>query len=157
MNQAIPKFFVFVIVSTLLMQVGCVKRRMTVRTVPAGATVYIDQQEVGTSPVSVPFTYYGTREFTIEKDGFQTIKQLQRVRPPWYQIPPLDFVSENLWPRKIRDERIIDFQLQPQLPTDERQLQINAEQLRNNVRQGVSAPGINGGQYPYLPNPGLGY
>ena len=44
---------------------GCVRRRLTVRTNPTGAMVYIDHQPIGRSPVSHSITYYGTRHFEI--------------------------------------------------------------------------------------------
>lgn len=127
----------------LLTDTGCVKRKLTIRSQPEGALVYVDQQEVGQTPLSVPFTYYGTREIILEKDGYQTLKEKHRIRLPWYQIPPLDFITENLISKEIHDERVLDFQLQPQVPTDETQLQQRAEQLRQNVNQGLVAPLIN--------------
>jgi hypothetical protein len=32
---------------------------------------------------------------------------------PWYQVFPLDFVTENLWPWEIRDERVVDLAMTP--------------------------------------------
>lgn len=99
---------------------GCVQRRLTVRSNPPGARVYIDNREIGRTPVSTDYVYYGTRQFRLEADGYETLTTYQYVPPPWYQIPPLDFVSENLYPGEIRDERTVFFQLQPQavVPTD---------------------------------------
>lgn len=101
----------FVIVA---LNVGCVRRRMMVRTDPPGATVSVDNQLIGTTPAATGFVYYGTREFRIEKDGYRTETIRRRINPPWYQWPGLDFVSETLWPGEIRDERIIDVTLVPQ-------------------------------------------
>jgi hypothetical protein len=119
---------------------GCVHRRLTIRSNPPGAQVYIDDQEVGTTPISVSYTYYGTRKIQLVKDGFETTTTLHTLRAPWYQVPPLDFASENLWPREIRDERVLDFQLAPQqvVPTDE--IVRRAEQLRRNTRLGILPP-----------------
>lgn len=125
---------------SLLTTTGCVRRKLTIRSQPEGALVYVDQQEVGHTPVTVPFTYYGTREFILEKDGYRTVKEKQRIRAPWYQIPPIDFIAENLVPREIKDERELYFAMEPQTPTDENLLQQRAEQLRQNVQQGFVAP-----------------
>ena len=54
---------------------GCVQRRMTIRSSPPGAMVYVDNQEIGTTPVSTGFTYYGTREFRLVKDGYETLTE----------------------------------------------------------------------------------
>jgi hypothetical protein len=138
------KLWLLLLLGVLLCaQIGCVRRKMTIRSQPEGALVYIDQQEVGHTPVTVPFTYYGTREFILEKDGYKTAKEKHRIRPPWYELPVLEFFSENVVPREIHDEREISFQLQPQTPTDETMLQQRAEQLRQNVNQGVVSPLIN--------------
>jgi hypothetical protein len=129
--------FAVIIVSGSLLFPGCVRRRMTVRTNPAGAMVYVDHQMVGTTPVSTSFTYYGTRQFEIIKDGYRTEKFLRRFNPPWYQWPVMDFVSETLWPFEKRDERIIDVQLSPDInvPTDA--LIRSGEELRAQASKGL--------------------
>ncbi len=129
--------FAVIIVSGSLLFPGCVRRRMTVRTNPAGAMVYVDHQMVGTTPVSTSFTYYGTRQFEIIKDGYRTEKFMRRFNPPWYQWPVLDFVSETLWPYETRDERIIDVQMLPDInvPTDA--LVRSGEELRAQASKGL--------------------
>ena len=125
----------------LLCLSGCVQRRLIVKTQPEGAFVSIDKQPVGYSPVSVPFTYHGTREFQVEKDGYKTITVQERIRPKWYSTFPISFITENFWPREIRDQRIFDFQLQPKTMTDENGLVDRANDLRMNVQRGtVAAP-----------------
>jgi PEGA domain len=116
---------------------GCVHRRILVRSDPEGALVTIDQQPIGHTPVAVPFTYYGTREIRVEKDGFATQKCLHTFPAPWYQIPPLDFITDNFWPREINDDRVVDVQLIPATLADENQLLDRAGQLRGNVHRGT--------------------
>lgn len=138
--RKLSKIAVTGIVLLSFLDTGCVRRRMMVRSYPEGALAYVDQQEIGRTPVAVPFTYYGTREIRLEKDGFETIKAKHKVSAPWYQIPPLDFVAENLWPREIRDERVVEFQLAPQRQIPESELMQRANQLRSNVQQGIATP-----------------
>jgi len=109
---------------------GCVHRRMTIRSNPPGAAVYVDDYEIGTAPVSTDFTYYGTRKIRLVKDGCETLTVMQPIPIPWYQIPPLDFVFENLVPGELRDEHTFTYQLAPQMvaPTD--QLLERANDLR---------------------------
>jgi len=107
---------------------------MTVRTSPPGATVSIDNQLIGTSPAATSFVYYGTREVRIEKDGFRTETILRKIKPPWYQLPVIDFFSETLWPGEIRDERIIDVQLLPEVVESQDDVLNRAEHLRNQAR-----------------------
>ena len=72
---------------------GCMRRRITVRSNPPGARVFIDDQDVGTTPVSTYVTYYGTRKIQLVKDRYRTITKNHTFNAPWYQIPPLDFFS----------------------------------------------------------------
>lgn len=143
---------------------GCLHRRMTIRTNPPGAQVYIDGYEIGTTPCSTSFLYYGTRNIRLERDGYETLHVKQYIPAPWYEIPPLDFFAENLTPGEIRDERTLNYTMQPQLivPTD--QLLSRAEDLRRNTQAGTNAqnlpvmpgalplPAANPGGFAPLPN-----
>ena len=127
--------------ATLASAAGCVRRRMTIRTNPPGAMVYIDEYEVGTTPVSTEFTYYGDRKIRLVKDGYETATFIQPVRAPWYQWPVIDFFAETFSPHEIRDQQVFDYQLRPQrvVPTDE--LLQRAEGLRRKVQPaGFNAP-----------------
>ncbi len=120
---------------------GCVRRRMTVRTSPPGATVSVDNQVIGTSPAATSFVYYGTREFRIEKDGFRTETIREKMKPPWYQYPVIDFFAETLWPGELRDERIIDVELVPKSLEPATDVVQRADSLRTQSRSGiVTAP-----------------
>jgi hypothetical protein len=118
---------------------GCVERQLTIRSNPPGALVYVDGYDIGVTPISTPFIYYGDRKIQLVKDGYETLTVLQPLRPPWYEVPPLDFVSENLTPGKLRDQRTLDFQMQPQAVVPTGQLLGRAEALRRGA--GVAPPG----------------
>lgn len=121
---------------------GCVQRRFTIRSNPPGALVYVDDYEIGTTPCSTDFTYYGTRKIRLVKYGYETLTVLQPVPAPWYQFPGLDFVSENIVPGEIRDERVLDYQMQPQIIVPTGQLMGRAEELRRNVGSTAPATGL---------------
>jgi hypothetical protein len=124
----------------LLLQPGCVRRRLMVRSNPPGALVYVDNQLVGTTPCATDFTYYGTREVRLVKSGYETVTRNQPIPAPWYEIPPLDFISENLVPRKIQDFRTVSFEMTPQVIVPTEQLLNRAEQLRQSTQQGAVLP-----------------
>ncbi len=115
---------------------GCVRRRMTVRTSPPGATISIDNQLIGTSPAATSFVYYGTREIRIEKDGYRTETIRRKMKPPWYEWPVAEFVSETLWPGELRDERIIDVELVPAVTESPNAVLERAELLRSQALGG---------------------
>jgi hypothetical protein len=121
--------------------VADVRRRITVRSIPEGALVYIDDQQIGATPVSTSFIYYGTRKIQLVKDGFKTITVKQTFSPPWYEIPGIDFFSENVYQGELRDERVLDFQLEPETIPPTHELWQRAEALRAGARAGPIAPG----------------
>jgi hypothetical protein len=95
-------------------QTGCVKRRYTIRTDPPGALVYVNGEEVGTTPVSRSYTYYADREITLVADGYKTQTVIQPVKAPWWDNSLTDFVSENLLPVTLRDEREFTYRMEPE-------------------------------------------
>src|SRR6267378_1884662 len=98
----------FLALAILIGASGCVERRMVIVPDPSGAIVYDEKdQPIGAGPVDKPFTYYGKYRFRIAKDGYETLVLEQRVQAPWYELPGLDFISENLIPWTIRDVRWI--------------------------------------------------
>lgn len=93
---------------------GCVHRRLTIRSNPPGALVLLDGEEIGYTPVSKNFTHYGTREIKLIKPGFETLTTMQKVKAPFYQWVPLDFISDNFLLHKVKDRHDFTFQMQPQ-------------------------------------------
>jgi hypothetical protein len=129
---------------------GCVQRRMMIRTnvdQPTGALVFIDDYEIGTTPISVDFTYYGTRKIRLVKDGYETLTLMQPIPAPWYEIFPLDFFSENLLPGELRDHRTITYQLRPQMVVPPDELLGRAEALRGRA-QASAVPTLPTGRVP---------
>ena len=134
----------------VLMLPGCVRRRLNVRSNPPGALVYVDNQQIGTTPCSVDFIYYGTREIRLIKPGYETLTVNQPIPAPWYQIPPIDFVSENLVWTKIRDNRTVTYELAPQLVVPTEQLVDRANQLRQDAMQFPVQPAAAVGPGPVI-------
>ena len=59
---------------------GCANRHLTIRTDPPGARVFLDREDVGRTPVVVPFIYGGTREFLILHEEGETKYRPVRLR-----------------------------------------------------------------------------
>ena len=125
----------------MITSAGCVQRRLQIRSQPEGALVSVDRQPVGNTPLSVPFTYYGSREIQLEKDGYKTIRVEQNIKPPWFEKFPLSLISNNFAGREIRDDRLFDFQMEPKDPVNESILIDRANDLRNDIQRGtLTAP-----------------
>ena len=131
---------VCLVLSIVMLIPGCVRRRLMIRSTPPGAMVYVDNQPIGTTPCATDFVYYGTREIRVVKPGYETLTVNQPIPAPWYEIPPLDFVSENLLPHKIQDYRTVSYNLVPQVIVPTEQLLSRAEQLRQSTLQGAVLP-----------------
>ena len=67
MIKTIRSFHLLILIAAVFAFSGCVTRSITVKTNPSNALVYIDDKLVGESPVSMPFTFYGTRKIMIER------------------------------------------------------------------------------------------
>jgi len=120
---------------------GCVRRRMTIRSNPPGATVYLDGKEIGRTPFSTDFDFYGKRQFRVVKDGYETKTVILPVSAPWYQWIGIDFFSEILLPGKLTDRKFYEFELQPDVVVPRHELVGRAEELRRMAHaEGVITP-----------------
>jgi hypothetical protein len=110
---------------------GCVERTITFTSQPKGALVYLNDKEIGRTPVSVPFEWYGDYDIILRKDGCEPLKTHCKIKPPWYQYIPIDFFAGVLWPGTIRDDRILDYELMTMKPTNQTELSQRAIEMRH--------------------------
>jgi hypothetical protein len=101
---------------------------------PPGAMVLAEGREIGYTPTGVDFTYYGTRELTLIKDGYETTTRMVPVRAPWYQWFGIDFISENLIPFRITDRRSVSIDLPPKQLVPNQELLNRGTNLRNEAQ-----------------------
>lgn len=109
---------------------GCVERQMTLVTEPSGAVAYYNGESVGRTPTTFHFTYYQPADLRFERDGCRTLRVIQPVKAPAYQVFPLDFFAEVLWPFTIRDEHTFRYTLEPAEDTTVEALVERADALR---------------------------
>ena len=110
---------------------GCVERRYTLRTEPAGALAIVNGEEIGPTPVSRSFWYYGDREITFLLDGYETKTVIQPIIAPWWDNLFTEFFTENLVPFNLRDEREFKYTLTPASTPRANDLRDRAEELRS--------------------------
>jgi hypothetical protein len=84
---------------------GCVDRKFIIESNVPNAQVYIDNRSVGAAPAYSQFEYYGHYTITLVHPGYETLVKRVHVTAPWYAYPPFDFITEVLWPFRIRDTR----------------------------------------------------
>lgn len=92
-------------------QAGCVERLLAVHSDPPGASVYLDGEKVGTTPCEIPYLWYGTRDLILELRGFTLVRQQVTLNPPWWQITPLDFVTDVVVPITLHDRMSVSYTL----------------------------------------------
>ena len=114
---------------------GCVERTLTIRTEPAGAMVTLNDEQVGLSPVTVPFEWYGDYGVRITKAGYETLDTHRKLKAPWYDYPPFDFLIQIADPTRVVDAYEWTFELAPkEYPTREELIE-KADALRSQVKQ----------------------
>ncbi len=120
-----------VLAATALVATACVRRTLTFKTVPEGATVRLNDQDIGQTPVTVDFTWYGDYDIAYEKEGYETVRTHKRINAPWYQIPPIDLVAETLVPYTIHDRYVIEEELEPTTQPSREELTQRAQEFRD--------------------------
>jgi hypothetical protein len=112
---------------------GCVERQLTINTEPQGALVTLNDEEIGVSPVTVSFEWYGDYDVIIRKEGFETLKTHRKLKGPWYDAFPFDFFAQILSPDRIVDSYEWTFELAPQQEPTREELIRNAEELKEQL------------------------
>jgi hypothetical protein len=109
---------------------GCVERRLTINTNPSGAQVLLNDEDIGVSPVTTSFKWYGDYNVTIRKAGCETLNTHQKLNPPWYDYFPFDFFAQVLYPGHIVDSYNWSFDLKPASEPSRDALISQAEKLK---------------------------
>ena len=129
--HTIVTFLIIAIIISIMS--GCVERLITITSEPEGAVVWLNDEEVGATPVTVPFTWYGDYDITIRKDGYEPVHSSRQTAMPFYQWPGIDFFAETLLPVTLKDEHKWSFYLHKSTPADPDRLVQRAEALRRDV------------------------
>ena len=122
---------VSLIVSLLL--AGCVERKLTINTEPQGALVILNDEEIGESPVTVNFNWYGDYWVRIRKEGYETLDTHRELKGPWYDDFPFDFFAQIISPKRIVDSYEWTFTLAPQIHPTREELIRDAEELKRQL------------------------
>jgi len=126
-------------VLAVLIAAGCVERKMLIRSDPPGASVWVDEEYAGVTPLDYPFGFYGSRRIRVgpirdenQKVAYHEMERVVDVDGPWYDSFPFDLFLE-LYPRKLTYEHGLPvFELRrwdeaPQRPAEERALEVREQ------------------------------
>ncbi|UCG57664.1 MAG: PEGA domain-containing protein [Phycisphaerales bacterium] len=119
-------------VTTLaLLLAGCVERKLTINTEPQGAVVFLNDEEIGESPVTVSFNWYGHYYVKISKEGYETLDTHRNLKAPLHDHFPFDLFAQAVYPGRIVDSYEWTFELSPRQPISRDELIQRAEELRH--------------------------
>lgn len=95
-NIALRTLAVMLAILCITTIAGCVERTISITSQPSGALVYLNDQEVGRTPLSVPFTYYGHYNVRLEHDNYLPLSTTQHAKAPWWEAPGPDLIAEMI-------------------------------------------------------------
>ena len=86
------RVYLIMVLMACLFLTGCVSRTITIVSQPSGAIVWLNDREVGRTPITKEFTYYGEYDVRAELTNHKPIMTTKTFRPPVWDAPPLDLI-----------------------------------------------------------------
>jgi hypothetical protein len=129
MQLALRPLLVGVLLAVLLG--GCAQRTLTITSDPPGALVWLNDAEIGRTPITTEVADYGDYELILRHEGHETLKTSRGFWPAIYMIPPLDFLSELVG---ARHHKTWNFVLEPATTQPAAGIITRAEEARQQLR-----------------------
>lgn len=99
---------------------GCVHRILRIESDPPGASVHVNGEAAGTTPLEHPFDFYGEFEIVLRLEDHRSERIIHAASAPWYAYFPMDLIVEFLLPIfPIRDVRRVEVSMQKTGKIDE--------------------------------------
>jgi hypothetical protein len=118
--------------------VGCVERKLTIITEPSGALVALNDEEIGISPVTVGFEWYGDYSVRITKDGYQALNTHKNLKRPLRDVAPFDLLDDTINTRA--DEYTWTFKLEPYQEPNKAELIEDALKMKKLTAEEIKDP-----------------
>jgi len=136
MNNA--KAVLAITIVGLILTGGCVERKLTIVTNPSDAVVWLNDEEIGRTPVTVNFKWYGDYRVRIEKAGYEIMDTHQALKQPLHDRFPIDFFAQCVWPGRIIDTYTWDYQLAPYKAPSSEELIKSAKAAKASFQQEIN-------------------
>ncbi len=115
---------------------ACVERWLIIRSEPSGAEVFLNGVKQGETPLKHQFDYYGDYEISLRKDKFVTMKTVEPIEAPWWQIFPFDLFTDALLPFSFVDQRELIYRMDAQGPPEPAEkVQERAAEMRKKLEE----------------------
>jgi hypothetical protein len=140
--RAMKCFKILVVGAICCLSAGCVERELSIASDPPGALLYLNDVEVGRTPIKVPFEWYGTYDVRLQVDAPATqpghpalhyyLHTARAAKAPWYEYIGPDLLAE-LSPFKFKDVKYWAFAMEPQPNPSDQQMIESARELRKDL------------------------
>ena len=107
---------------------GCLERRVSIMSDPPGATVFVNDVELGRTPVQADFTHYGTYDVRLELEGYEPLRTTARASTPIYEFPPVDLLTTAI-PATFTNVVPWQFKLEPSAESTQPAEKVNADTI----------------------------
>lgn len=128
---------------TLLSLTGCIERKITVGSDPSGALVTLNDEEVGRTPITVPFVWNGDYDVILRLDKNVGTEEKPDIKHyylhthrkttiPGYELFGVDFFAE-IAPWQIEHEEVWAFHVPPVDNVPDDVLILRAKELKRDL------------------------
>jgi len=112
---------------------GCVERVVSITSEPPGALVYLNDREIGRTPVETRFVHYGTFDVRLIREGYEPMATVGQARAPLWDTVPLDFIA-TIRPLPLESRIAWHYDLEPARDEAEGMVE-RAMELRDQVAE----------------------
>jgi len=124
---------------------GCVRRTVAITSDPPGATVTVNDVQVGRTPCEFDFMFHGVYDVLFEKPGYEPLRKPMRASAPLSEYPPVD-LGALAWPGGVHTKHRWHVTLLPSaeslITSDEQRAAFEADLLNraNQAKQSAAPP-----------------
>lgn len=91
-----PRFAGLFLILASMLASACTSRILAVNSEPPGATVWLNDVEVGQTPCEVQFKFYGVYDVRLRKDGYEPIVTSRAANAPLHEWVGVDLIAAPL-------------------------------------------------------------
>ncbi|MEK6703526.1 MAG: PEGA domain-containing protein [Planctomycetota bacterium] len=102
------------LLGVVLLTGGCADRRLVITSAPPGALVWVNDVELGRTPLEASFVHYGTYDVRLRLEGYEPVVTSAVATAPWYEYVGPDLVAEAM-PWGVETRVRWNFTLKPAL------------------------------------------
>ncbi len=89
---------------------GCIERAIHITSEPVGAMVWVNDVEVGRTPVEVEYEWEGAYDVRVMLEGYEAVWEKRNVKGELHDVPGLDLIA-TVAPTRFRSETRWHFEL----------------------------------------------